>query len=101
MKLKESYIERKLVRGVKEYGGKAYKFVSPGNVGVPDRIVIWPDGELHFIELKTERGNLTKLQKFQIRQLVSLKQLVYTLFGMEAVEEYLAEAGAIHGVELG
>ena len=38
----EKDIERKLVAGVKRSGGKAYKFVSPGNVGVPDRIVIWP-----------------------------------------------------------
>ena len=40
----EKDIERKLVAGVKRAGGKAYKFVSPGNVGVPDRIVIWPNG---------------------------------------------------------
>jgi len=35
--VKESEIEARLVRGVKALGGVAYKFVSPGNVGVPDR----------------------------------------------------------------
>ena len=52
----EKDIERKLIAGVKRAGGKAYKFVSPGNVGVPDRIVIWPNGVIHFVELKTSKG---------------------------------------------
>ena len=30
--MRESDIERRLVQGVKKLGGKAYKFVSPGNV---------------------------------------------------------------------
>lgn len=93
----EKDIERKLVREVKAYGGKAYKFVSPGNVGVPDRIVIWPDGEVHFIELKTQKGNVTKLQNLQIRELMRLKQKVFILWGLEGVLDYVMEYGAIHG----
>ena len=38
--MKESYIESYLVRKVKEHGGLCYKFVSPGNPGVPDRLII-------------------------------------------------------------
>ena len=38
----EKEIEKILVTEVKKLGGKAYKFVSPGNSGVPDRIVIFP-----------------------------------------------------------
>ena len=93
----ERYIEKKLVEGVKRLGGKAYKFVSPGNVGVPDRIVIWPDGEVQFVELKTVNGKTTKLQDIQRKTLLRLLQTVYTLYGPEAVTEYLAKEGAIHG----
>ena len=35
--MRESSIESYLVRKVKEHGGLCYKFVSPGNPGVPDR----------------------------------------------------------------
>ena len=38
----EREIEKKLVDGVRKLGGRAYKFVSPGNDGVPDRIVVLP-----------------------------------------------------------
>ena len=30
----------------------AYKFVSPGNAGVPDRVVILQGGKSGFVELK-------------------------------------------------
>lgn len=96
----EKSIEARLVRGVKRFGGVAFKFVSPGNIGVPDRIIIWPDGMVHFVELKTDTGKLSKLQMSQIRRLTELKQLVYTLYGKDAVDEYLEQAGSIHGEEL-
>ena len=49
--MKESYIENYLVRKVKENNGLCLKFVSPGNPGVPDRIVITPDGRTIYVEL--------------------------------------------------
>ena len=54
----EREIEKKLVDGVRKLGGRAYKFVSPGNDGVPDRIVILPQRVPKFIELKTEYGKI-------------------------------------------
>lgn len=63
--MKESYIESYLVRKVKEHGGLCYKFVSPGNPGVPDRLIITPTGKTIFVELKTEVGRLAKVQKWQ------------------------------------
>lgn len=85
----ERDIEKKLVAGVKKLGGKAYKFVSPGNVGVPDRIVIWPDGSIEFIELKTAKGRLSKTQATQIARLQAMECDVHILYGMDAVNAYL------------
>mgnify|MGYP001041888205 CR=1 FL=1 len=48
----EKEIEKLFCRKVKQAGGKAYKFVSPGNSGVPDRLVILPGGKIGFVELK-------------------------------------------------
>ena len=40
--LKEKDIEKYLRDEIKKVGGIAYKFVSPGNSGVPDRLVLLP-----------------------------------------------------------
>ena len=63
MPLLERDIERHLVRRAIEHGGKAYKWVSPGHVGVADRIVLLPGGVVWFVELKTATGRLSPLQK--------------------------------------
>ena len=63
----EQEAEKTLREGVKKLGGRAYKFVSPGNSGVPDRIVILPDRPPVFVELKRPGEEPRKLQKVQIR----------------------------------
>ena len=63
MPLLERDIERYLVRRTIEHGGKAYKWVSPGHVGVADRIVLLPGGVVWFVELKTVKGRLSPWQK--------------------------------------
>ena len=59
----EKDIERYLVRRAIEHGGVAYKWVSPGRVGVADRIVLLPGGVVWFVELKTVKGRLSPLQQ--------------------------------------
>jgi hypothetical protein len=59
----ERDIERYLVRRAIEHGGKAYKFVSPGHVGVADRIVLLPGGVVWFVEVKAAKGRLSPWQK--------------------------------------
>ena len=63
MPLIERDIERYLVRRTIEHGGVAYKWVSPGRVGVADRIVLLPGGVVWFVELKTATGRLSPWQK--------------------------------------
>ncbi|MCI5652247.1 MAG: VRR-NUC domain-containing protein [Ruminococcus bromii] len=67
--LKESEIERSMVRRVRERGGLCYKFQSPGNPGVPDRIILTRDGRTVYVELKTEIGRLAKIQAWQIGEM--------------------------------
>lgn len=87
----EKNIEKFLNDNIKKLGGLTYKFVSPGNSGVPDRIIILPNGKLIFIELKTKSGRLSALQKLQIKRLRKLKQDVRVLYGLEEVKEFLNE----------
>lgn len=87
----EREIEKKLVDGVRKLGGRAYKFVSPGNDGVPDRIVVLPGISPVFVELKTETGRLSSLQNVQIKKLKDLGQDVRVMYGLEDVKRFLEE----------
>lgn len=89
--MKESDIEARLVRAVKAKGGLCYKFVSPGNPGVPDRIVITPDGRTIYVELKTEVGRLSSLQKWQRAEMEKRGAEVRVLKGLEQVKEFVRE----------
>ena len=89
----EREIEKVLVREVRNVGGIAYKWVSPGNAGVPDRIVIFPGKDPVFVEVKTEKGKLTRLQESQIRRLERLGQTVYVARGIGGVRRLFEVMG--------
>jgi hypothetical protein len=59
---RESSIERVLREGVEKLGGKAYKFVSPGEAGVADRVIVLPFIPVWFVECKAEHKPLEPLQ---------------------------------------
>lgn len=89
--MRESTIEAYLRDQVKELGGKAYKFVSPGNDGVPDRLVCLPGGRVIFVELKAPGKRPTKLQLLQQRRLENLGFSVWTLDSKKAVDAFIVE----------
>ena len=65
----ESNIERAVCRFAKAAGLLVYKFVSPGQRGVPDRIFITPQGRTVYVEFKAEKGRVSPLQQMHINQL--------------------------------
>lgn len=90
--MKESAIESRLVREVRKRGGLCYKFTSPGNPGVPDRIVITPDGRTYYLELKTPVGRLAKIQKWQLEEMRKRGADVRVLYGLDQVLAFVEEA---------
>lgn len=82
----ERDIEKKLTALVKELGGLSYKFVSPGNDGVPDRIIITPKGSVWFVELKTKTGRLSPRQKLQLERLRDHHCNALVVYGREDAE---------------
>lgn len=89
--MRESEIERHLATEVKKMGGLAVKFVSPGLDGVPDRIVLLPDGKMAFVELKAQGKKPRALQEKRKRQLESLGFPVYVIDGVEQIGGVLDE----------
>ena len=91
--MREKEIEKILVDEVKRLGGRAYKWTSPGNDGVPDRIVFLPDTRVIFAELKTDTGVLSPLQKIQIDRLKKLGQRVEVVKGIQGVKMFFQDLG--------
>lgn len=93
--MRESTIERHLVEGVKKLGGMCVKFVSPGTLGVPDRLIITATGRIIFVELKTEVGRLSKIQRYTIEQMQKRGADVRVVKGMDSVKALLDEIGGL------
>lgn len=85
----EKELENKFREKVKAAGGRAYKFTSPGNDGVPDRIAVLPGGHTGFVELKQKGKKPTKLQSLQMERLKELGCFVCVLDDPEDIEKVI------------
>ena len=81
----EKTIENKLTLAVKKAGGIAPKFVSPSFAGMPDRLVLLPDGVCAFVEVKAPNKKPRPLQKARHRLLKKLGFKVYVLDDAEQI----------------
>ena len=86
---RESEIEKYFNWAVLSLGGKSYKFHSPNNRGVSDRIACLPNGETYFVELKAPHGRLSPLQKIFAEDMHALGQRYACLWSTEMVDEWL------------
>lgn len=87
--VRERDIERWIVGQIGRMGGIAFKFVSPGYDGVPDRLICMPGGRIYFAELKTETGDLSRMQIYQIERLRMLGYDVRVIRGKKEAEEFI------------
>lgn len=91
----EKHIEAHLVKKVKEIGGVAYKFVSPANRGVADRVVVLPGGGVIFVEVKSATGKLSPLQEQFAKDMQRLGQNYIVLNSREAVNAFIETVSRI------
>lgn len=87
----EKDIESWLNKRIEKMGGLAFKFVSPGNPGVPDRIYILPDGKVWFVELKQQLGKVAGIQKWQRDRIISMGCNYRLIKGLEDAKDYVGE----------
>lgn len=89
--MNEKLIERKLREGVKALGGLALKFSSPYHRGIPDRIILMPEGKTFFVELKTTGKKPTLLQQKAIKELTELGFDARVIDSKESLNNFLEE----------
>lgn len=90
MEIMEKKVEKYLVKKAKELSCLCYKFVSPQNAGVCDRIVV-KDGRTYYVELKCQSGKLSELQLKFISDMANQGIEVYVLASAEEIDEFYKE----------
>ena len=88
---REKQLEKYLRLRIEERGGVCLKFVSSGQNGVPDRVIVMPGGRVYFVELKTQTGKLSRIQKYQLKRLINLGQICSVVYGKEGVKAFLRD----------
>lgn len=84
----ESTIEGQLFQMVRARGGMAIK-MAPTIAGIPDRLILWPGGRFHLVELKTSKGNLRAIQVLRHKELRELGHNVVVLRGEQEVIDWV------------
>lgn len=91
--MREHDVEQKLVHAVKSHKGFAPKLSCPGMDGMPDRLILLPDGRMAFAELKAPGKRLRPLQLRRKRQLETLGFRVYVIDHPDQIGGVLDEIG--------
>lgn len=88
--MREKTIEEYLTWAVEIIGGVTFKFRSPSQRGVADRIVCLPNGQTWFVELKAPHGRLSPLQKVFADVMKQTNQRYIALWDTEQVDAWIA-----------
>lgn len=81
----EKEIEQLLVHSVKNIGGPCLKFTCLGMNGVPDRLVLLPEGKSAFVKLKAPGKKPRALQIKRMKQLTALGFTCFVIDGKEQI----------------
>jgi len=84
--VRERDIERALVASVEAAGGLAWKLVSPGRRGVPDRLCLFPGGRVLFVETKAPGKALSIAQERMAETLRALEFVVEVIDDLAAAQ---------------
>lgn len=88
--MRESKIEQHLKNEIEKLNGMCLKFTSSIR-GVPDRIILLPENRIYFVELKNEKGRLSKTQKYVHKQFKKLGVHVYVPYSKSDVDKFIDE----------
>ena len=85
----EKLVERKLVELVKAHGGMCIKLLCDQLIGLPDRLCLFPNGEVVFVELKTTGRKPSRIQVFMHKKLRTLGFRVEVIDTVQGVIDFV------------
>jgi len=87
----EREVERFFKAQLEKRGAIVWKFVSPGQAGVPDRAVLLPGGRVVFAEMKAPGKKPRPLQRAVFSRMERIGHRVHVIDSPEAVKKFMEE----------
>jgi|TARA_R110002020_G_scaffold143531_3_gene315849 Holliday junction resolvase len=66
----EQQIQYKKIKELESEGYYVLKLTKTNKNGIPDLLALHPDKEILFVEVKTKKGKVSKLQQYRIKELI-------------------------------
>ena len=85
----EAYEEKKIYDTIKAEGGFYLKLQALRFAGLPDRLVLLKNATIAFIEMKTDKGVLSKKQIHVQNKIRGLGFLCVTCYGYHELKSYV------------
>lgn len=87
----EKVVERKLVEAVKANGGMCIKLLCDQLTGLPDRMCLFPNHKIIFVELKTTGRKPKRIQLFIHDKLRTLGFRVEVIDTVKGVNDFIED----------
>lgn len=87
----EKVVERKLVEAVKANGGMCIKLLCDQLIGLPDRMCLFPNHKIIFVELKTTGRKPRRIQLFMHDKLRALGFRVEVIDTIKGVNDFIED----------
>ena len=87
----EKTLERSLVENIRQRSGICLKLQGNMYAGMPDRLILLPEGRAIFVELKSEGIKPRKLQLVRHEELRALGFIVFVIDTQEKLTQFLDE----------
>ena len=65
----EQKVQANKIKELEAEGYYVLKLIKTNKNGIPDLLALHPDKEILFVEVKTNKGVVSKLQKYRIKEL--------------------------------
>lgn len=85
----EKVVERKLVELVKINNGMCIKLLCDQLIGLPDRLCLFPNHKMAFVETKTTGQKPRRIQAYIHKKLRALGFRVEVIDSVEGVEQFI------------
>ena len=85
----EKLVERKLVELVKINNGMCIKLLCDQLIGLPDRLCLFPNHKMAFVETKTTGQKPRRIQAYIHKKLRALGFRVEVIDSVEGVEQFI------------
>ena len=65
----EQQVQSKKIKELELEGYYVLKLIKTNKNGIPDLLALHPDRDILFLEVKTSKGRVSKLQEYRIKEL--------------------------------